>query len=71
MDLIKKAKEAFELLAQARGMLTEVKDAMTDGSAAISANQIGELRVMLEQEDQETKDAINEARAAIADYRRG
>jgi hypothetical protein len=71
MSLLEQAKHAFSLLQQGREALDAIKDAVSDGSAAINTKELGELRVMLEREEQETKDVINDARTAIADYRAG
>ncbi len=66
MDLLLKG---ASLLAEGRSALEQVKAAVNDGSSAISATQIAELTAMLEKEELETKDAIADAREAIAGYR--
>lgn len=66
MDWLKKAEDALRLISEGRRVLTEVKDAVTDGSAALSTTDQDKLDQMLEQEMGESRAAHDSLKAAIA-----
>lgn len=59
------------LLSDGRNALTQVRDAISDGTAAISTSEKDELAAMLDNEERETMTSIASARDAIAEYRAG
>jgi polyhydroxyalkanoate synthesis regulator phasin len=71
VELLALAKRGQALLSDGRNAMAQVKDAINDGSTALTEKQGDQLRTMLDEEEQETRTAISDARDAIAAYRQG
>lgn len=65
MNILDKAREAFDLIQQGRGALAAITSGIKDGTAAISATDQAELNAMLERERTETREAHDNLQNAI------
>lgn len=70
MSILERARQAMEMIANARGTLTQIASAVRDGTEAISTSDKEELQAILEREKAESRAAHDDLAAAIAEARR-
>lgn len=69
MDIMKLAQKAFALMREGREILANVQSAVTDGKAALNADQLDDLQEQLANEEMETSTAQSTLNDAIAEAR--
>lgn len=69
INYLKAVRDGIALIKAGREALAEVKDAISDGKAAIDADDAAEMEALLQAERPENRAAFNNLNDAIVAYR--